>query len=81
VNKAGREIGCGERGGRRAGKVEQPQRIVFRASAGLLAIELVEAIADECLDVLRLTEEGEALEGADADVAVAEASQDRRSGG
>ena len=79
--KPGREIGGGESRGRRADKVEQPQRILRVVGAGCSRIEVVEAIADERLDVLGFTEEGEALEGADADVAVAEADQHRRAGG
>ena len=42
---------------------------------------MVEAVADELGDILGLVEEGEALEGADADMAVAEPGQHRRAGG
>ena len=47
------EIGGGEARGRLADQIEQPQRIVLVVGSRLLAIEIVEAIADELRDVRR----------------------------
>ena len=54
VDEARGEIGGGEPRGRRADEIEQPQCILAVIAAGLLAVEILEAVADELLDVVGL---------------------------
>src|SRR5947208_6498807 len=56
VDEAGSEIRCGEARGGLTNQVEQPQRAFGIVARRLLGIEVFEAVADECLDVLDLAE-------------------------
>ena len=80
VDEAGGEIGRGERRRRAADEIEQPQRVLGIVVDRRLGVEDFEAIADELPDILDLAEEGEPLERADADMAMAKARQHRRAG-
>src|SRR5918993_1342604 len=80
VDEARGHVAGGEAGGRGRDEVEQAQRIFGGVFGRRLAVKVLEAIADQAADIVRLAEEREALEGADADVPVAEPGQDRRAG-
>ncbi len=76
MDEAGGHVARGEPCRCTGHEVEQAKGIFLRFALGLLAVELFQAIADEGVDVLDLAVEGKPLEGADADVAVAQAGQD-----
>ena len=78
VDKTRGQIGCGECRGRAGDQVEQAQALP--GSSPRFAVEMIEAVADELGDVVGLAEDGQPLESADADMAVAEPGQDRRAG-
>ncbi len=69
MDEAGDHIGGGEVGGARYDRFEQCQRSVV---AWIETEQMLQAIVDQARDILLVVMPGEALETADADVAVAE---------
>ena len=77
MDESGGDVGRGERRGCRADQVEQPRGILGIVGGRCFLVQLLQAVSRQLRDPVRVVEEGEALEGADADMAVVEAGQDR----
>ena len=78
VDEACRHVAGGQRRGAIYDEIEQPRRCIL---ARVLAIKVAEDIADQPLHILGIAQVSEALEGADADMAVTQPDQYRRAGG